>query len=124
MKAKKRILRIGLVAVLAVAAIFLLASRTTNAGEKTYKINAGQHSVRGYTSDVDRVMESYEKLMNRYMDMVDSNMKGISYDTKKILGNLGSIDKRINTLDERIARIEKALKIETPEKTKKSRASK
>ena len=124
MKTKKRILRIGLFAVLAVAAIFLLASQTTTASEKTYKINAGQHSVRGYTSDVDRVMESYEKLMNRYMDMVDSNMKGISYDTKKILGNLSSIDKKINTLDERIARIEKALKIEPPEKTKKGRASK
>ncbi len=124
MKAKKRILRIGLVAVLAVAAIFLLTGQTTTAGEKTYKINAGQHSVRGYTSDVDRVMESYEKLMNRYMDMVDSNMRGISYDTKKILGNLSSIDKKINTLDERIARIEKALKIEPPEKTKKGRASK
>ncbi len=123
MKTKKRILRIGLVAVLAVAAIFLLTGRTTTASEKTYKINAGQHSVRGYTSDVDRVMESYEKLMNRYMDMVDSNMRGISYDTKKILGNLSSIDKKINTLDERIARIEKALKIEPPEKTKKGRAS-
>ena len=124
MKTKKRMLRIGLVAVLAVAAIFLLAGQTTTAGEKTYKINAGQHSVRGYTSEVDRVMESYEKLMNRYMDMVDSNMKGISYDTKKILSDLGSIDKKINTLDGRIARIEKALKIEPPEKTKKGRASK
>ena len=124
MKIKKRILRMGLIAVLAVAVVFLLASQTTNASEKTYKINAGQHSVRGYTSDVDRVMESYEKLMNRYMDMVDSNMRGISYDTKKILGNLSSIDKKINTLDERIARIEKALKIEPPEKTKKGRASK
>ena len=124
MKTKKRMLRIGLVAVLAVAAIFLLTGQTTTAGEKTYKINAGQHSVRGYTSEVDRVMESYEKLMNRYMDMVDSNMKGISYDTKKILSELGSIDKKINTLDGRIARIEKALKIEPPEKTKKGRASK
>ena len=123
MKTKKRILRIGLVAVLAVAVVFLLAGQTTIAGEKTYKINAGQHSVRGYTSDVDRVMESYEKLMNRYMDMVDSNMRGISYDTKKILSDLGSIDKKINTLDGRISRIEKALKIEPPEKTKKGRAS-
>ncbi len=62
--------------------------------------------------------------MNRSMARVDSNMRGISYDTKKILSNLGSIDKKINTLDERIARIEKALKIEPPEKTKKGRASK
>ena len=124
MKTKKRILRIGLVAVLAVAAIFLLASQTTTAGEKTYEINAGKHLVRGYASDVDRVMASYEKLMNRYMDMVDSNMKGISYDTRKILSDLSSIDKKINTLDERIARIEKALKIEPPEKTKKRKASK
>ena len=123
MKAKKRILRIGLVAVLAVAAIFLITGQTTNAGEKTYEINAGRHLVKGYTSEVDRVMESYDKLMNRYMDMVDSNMKGISYDTKKILSELGSIDKKINTLDERIARIEKALKIEPPEKTKKRKAS-
>jgi hypothetical protein len=123
MRTKKRILRVGFIIVLAIAAIFLLASQTTTASEKTYKINAGQHSVRGYTSEVDRVMVSYEKLMNRYMDMVDSNMRGISYDTKKILGDLSSIDKKINTLDERIARIEKALKIEPPEKTKKRKTS-
>ena len=105
METKKRILKVGFIIVLACAAIFLVASQTTTASDKTYKINPGQHVVKGYASDIDRVMDSYERLMGRYMDMVDNNMRGIGTDTNKILVKISSIDKKIDNLDERIARI-------------------
>jgi len=120
MKTKKRIIKVGFIIVLACAAIFLLTSQTTTASDKTYKINPSQHMVKGYASDVDRIMDSYERLMGRYMDMVDGNMKGVGSGTNNILVKLSSIGKKIDNLDERIARIEKALKIKPPKETKKS----
>ena len=120
METKKRILKVGFIIILACAAIFLLTSQTTTASNKTYELNPGHHSVKGYASDVDRVLDSYERLMGRYMDIVDGNMKGIGSDTNKILIKLNSIDKKIDNLDERIARIEKALKIKPPKEPKKS----
>jgi len=68
-----------------------------------------------YRTDTARAIDAYERLMDRYMDLSESNYSRIGDNVEDVINKLDSIDKRLAQLSERIARIEKALDIERPE---------
>lgn len=82
--------------VLCVAAGLLWFTHTSIANNNTYKIRP-EVSVGGYQSDAARITDAYERLMDRYMDMVEKNM----------VVNSAKLD----SIDKRLSRIEKALNI-------------
>jgi hypothetical protein len=67
-----------------------------------YRINAG------------RAIDAYERLMERYMDLVEKNITDINVDIEKAIKKLDSIDENLINLSAKTSRIEKALGIEQP----------
>jgi len=94
----------------------------TDAVEKTYEIRP-EVSMGAYRSDAVRVMDAYERLMDRYMFLVEGNLNNLGTDMSGVIKKLNSIEKKIDVLGTRITRIEKALNIQQPRPAaKKTRA--
>jgi hypothetical protein len=83
--------------------------------EKSYEVQP-QITVPEYRTDAARAIDAYERLMERYMDVVESNLTRIGSDTQRIVEKLDSIDVKLTKLCSRIARIEKALGLEQSER--------
>lgn len=73
------------------------------------------YSVPSAKSDTVHVVEAYERLMERYMDITEENFALVSTDMQAILSEMRETNKQLKDFDKRLARIEKHLGIE-PEK--------
>jgi len=69
-----------------------------------------------HRSDAARAINAYERLMERYMDMTESRYAGFGADLKGVERKLDSINGKLTELSARMARIERALGIEQPQK--------
>ena len=100
----------------AIISITLIALSFTSiyGGQRTYKVRP-EIELPLYRTDGIRMIEAYERLMERYMDMVEKNLGTIDLDIKSTAQTLDSIDKKLDELSARTARIEKALGIEKPQ---------
>jgi Na+/phosphate symporter len=67
-----------------------------------------------HQSDISRVIDSYERMMDRLMNLMEKNFTGINTDVKDIAVKLTLIDNKLTELSARIARIENALNIKQP----------
>ena len=96
--------------------VVVMWSFTSSQGsQRTYEVHP-QITMPGYRTDAVRTLDAYERLMERYMDLVEKNLNDIEVDFKKTAAQIDSIDARLTELCERTARIEKALGIEQPDK--------
>lgn len=108
----KKNLLIIIVAVIA-GVIIAFSFTSTQGSQRTYEVQP-QISMSGYRSDAYRTLDAYERLMERYMDLVEKNHNDIETDFKKTAAQIDSIEARLTELCERTARIEKALGIAQP----------
>ena len=69
-------------------------------------------SVPEYKTDAARAIEAYEKMMNRYMDLTESQFKNVSLDNQKTFEKLLEIQTEIARIDMRLERIEQKLGLE------------
>ncbi len=114
MKQKKNLL---IITAAVFAGIVVVWSFTSIQGsQRTYEVHP-QITMPGYRTDAVRALDAYERLMERYMDLVEKNLKDIDIDIKKNAEQIDSIDAKLTELCERTARIEKALGIEQPKET-------
>ena len=90
-------------------------STSIQGGQKTYELQP-QITIPEYRTDTARIVDAYERLMERYMDLTERNLAQIHMDIKDAVKNLESIDRKLTELSARMARIEKALGIESPQK--------
>ena len=111
MKTNRNILAVFAV-IIACSAILWL-SATLQGGQKTYEIQP-HLTMPEYKTDLARIMDAYERLMERYMDLTERNQSMVGADLKYVVTTLDSIDGRLTELSARIARIETALGIEQP----------
>ena len=81
--------------------------------EKTYEIRP-EIRLPEHRTDAARAIDAYERLMERYMSLSERSFSGIGADLKGVGQKLDAIDGKLTGLSARIARIEKALGIETP----------
>jgi len=79
--------------------------------ERTYEVQP-QITIPEYRTDAARAIDAYERLMERYMDLTESNLTRIGIDVRDVVKKLDSIDGKLTELSARMARIEKALGIE------------
>jgi Na+/phosphate symporter len=93
--------------------IFLFAFASIQGSSRTYDVKP-QINMPEYKSDTNRAIDAYERLMERYMDLVEKNISDISRDYKNTNNKLDSIDEKITDLSTRLQRIENALGIEPP----------
>ena len=111
MRTNKNLL--ALAAGLAVCAAAVWFSTSMQAGERTYEIQP-RITVPEYKTDAARAIDAYERLMDRFMDLNERNLTGISADLKGVVKKLDSIDAKLSRLSARIAGIEKALSVKQP----------
>lgn len=92
----------------------------TGAAEKVYEIRP-EDTLGAYRSDSARIMDAYERLMDRYMSLVEGNLSNMGTGVGGVAKKLNSIERKIDKLGTRIGRIEKALDIPPPKpQTKKT----
>jgi len=99
-----------LVAIIACSVLVWL-SASIQGGQKTYEIQP-HLKIPEYKTDLARVMDAYERLMERYLDLTQQNQTMVGADLKYAVTALDSIDGRLAELAARIARIETALDID------------
>lgn len=111
----RRNMNLWVITAVVIACILIVWSFTSIQGsQRTYEVQP-QITLPGYSTDSSRILDAYERLMERYMDLVEQNLAIIDTDIKSSAERLNSIDTRLKELCERTANIEKALGIKQPE---------
>jgi hypothetical protein len=110
MKIKKNLLVIGVVVVVCLAtAQFALSLQDRHYGFGSNYLVETEISTPEYQTDTSRVINAYERLMDKYMDLAEAR---IDADCKSASQELESIDVKLADLSARLSRIEKALGID------------
>jgi Na+/phosphate symporter len=111
MKTNSNLLAIFVVIIACSVVVWL--SATLQGDQKTYEIEP-HLAIPEYKTDLTRVMDAYERLMERYLDLTERNQSMVGADLKYVVTTLDSIDGRLTEMSARIARIETALGVEQP----------
>ena len=69
-------------------------------------------SVPEYKTDAARAIDAYEKMMNRYMDLTESQFKNVSLDNQKTFEKLLEMQAELVQINMRLERIEKTMGLE------------
>ena len=112
MRTRKKLLAV--VAAIVCCVIAVWSSTSTHGSQNTYELRP-QIAIPEHKTDVTRVVDAYERLMERYMDLTDRNSALMSTDIRSIAASLDSIDGRLAELSARTVRIERALGIKQPD---------
>jgi len=104
---------LAVLAVIIACSVLVWLSASIQGGQKTYEIHPNL-TIPEYKTDLTRIMDAYERLMERYMDLTEQNQSMVGTDLKYVVTTLDSIDGRLAEFSARIARIETALGIEQP----------
>jgi len=105
--------RLAVLVVIIICSVLVWLSTSIQGGQKTYEIQP-HLTIPEYKTDLARVMDAYERLMERYMDLTEQNQSMVGADLKYVVTTLDSIDSRLAEFSARIAMIETALGIELP----------
>ena len=108
MKTNRNILAVFVVIIACSAVAWL--STSIQGGQKTYEIRPNI-TIPEYKTELARVIDAYERLMERYMDLTERNQSMVGTDLKYVVTTLDSIDGRLTEFSARISRIEAALGI-------------
>jgi predicted nucleic acid-binding Zn-ribbon protein len=109
MNKNKNLLAVSIV--LIICLIVIAFSDSIHGSEKKYRIEP-EITLPEYQNDLGRVINAYERMMDRLMDINEKNSAGIDTEVKKITKRLASIDRKLTELSKKTARIEKALNID------------
>lgn len=88
-------------------------STSIYAREEIYEIRP-QIAIPEYKTDTARIIDAYERLMDRYMGLTEGNLIRIGTDVQSIIKKLNSINGKLTKLSARMTAIEKVLGIEQP----------
>lgn len=113
MKKNKNLLAAAAALVCCIALVWF--STSIRGDQKTYELQP-QITIPEYKTDVARIIDAYERLMERYMNLTEGNLAGIGADLNAVTRKLDSVDAKLTELSARTARIEKALGIQQPAK--------
>ena len=113
MSKNKNLLAVSIV--LIVCLIVIMFSDSIRGSEKKYEIEP-EITLPEYQNDLSRVINAYERMMDRMMYINERNFAGINTDVKDISKKLVLIDLKLTELSKKMTRIERALNIDQPEK--------
>lgn len=100
--------------VIIACSILVWLSTSIQGSQKTYEIHPNV-TMPEYKTDLTRVMDAYERLMERYLDLTERNLSAFGTDLNYVVTKLDSIDGQLIEMSARIARIETALDIKQSE---------
>ena len=113
MSKNKHVLVVGII--LLVCLIVIGFSSSIQGSNKTYEIKP-EITLPEYRIDRGRVIDAYERMMDRFIGLTEDNLAGINTNVEDIGKSLVLINYKLTELSKRIARIEKALGISQPKK--------
>ena len=122
-KENKNLLVVG--AVLIVCLILIGFSGSIQGGERSHKRGyeiRPEITLPEYQTDTTRAIDAYERVMDNFIIMTETNLAGINTDIKEIAKQLVSIDRKLTKLSTRMGRIEKALGIKATESQAEKRS--
>ena len=102
---------LAIIVVLICCVLVVLFSTSIQGSQKTYEIHPN-FNLPEYSTDINRIVNAYERLMERYMNLTEKNLTNIEMDLQNNAVKLDSIETKLTELSARTARIEKALGIE------------
>jgi len=105
--------KIAVLVVIIVCSVLVWLSASIEGSQKTYEIHPNI-TMPEYKSDLVRITDAYERLMERYLDLTERNLSTFGTDLNYAATKLDSIDRRLIDVSARIARIETSLGIEQP----------
>jgi len=111
MKSKSRVL--FLCAILSFVLVLMWFSGRDEAIEKTVEVEPWI-TVPEYRSDAGRVIDAYERMMERYMDVTQEDIGGIRGGVKLVSRKLSSIEMKLDRMEQRLVRIERTMGIKEP----------
>lgn len=111
MKTNKNLMAAAVAVVCCVIVVWF--STSIHGSQTTYEVRP-QVAVGEHRTDIVRVIDAYERLMERYLDLTERNSAMIGADVQSIALRLDSIDDRLAELSARAARMETALGIKQP----------
>lgn len=120
MKKNKNFLVIA--GIIACCVIALWFSPSIRGSDNKYELRP-QITIPEHKSDIVRVIDAYERLMERYLDLTERNSAMVGDDIRAIAIRLDSIDERLAELSTRTARIERALGIKQPSAQERNEAA-
>ncbi len=90
------------------AVIGLLAMAILTADGRAAERSSRQYevSIEGQKSDTVRMIEAYERLSGQYLTLVQQNLAQMSAADRDILAKLETIDKKLDDLSARLAKLE------------------
>jgi hypothetical protein len=111
MQQTKSIARIlTILACLSVGLVWLATA--DSASTKRYEVDATE-AVESYYGGNDRMVAAYEQLATQYLNLVQNQLNRTADDIQQGGRKLDAIDKKLDVINARLARIEKALKIQS-----------
>jgi hypothetical protein len=117
-KENRNLLAVG---IFLLACFIALCFSTSIHGGQKYVIRP-EITLPEYRTDTARTVDSYERLMDRFMDMTERNLVGLNNDVKGVNRQLALINSKLSGLSVRIANIEKKLDIKRPARPVKKAA--
>ena len=105
MRKNKTVLAGAVIGACCVVAAWL--STSIHGGQNTYELRP-QISVQEHRTDIVRVIDAYERLMDRYLNLTERQSAMVAADIENIAVRLDSIDGALAQLLARTARMEKA----------------
>ena len=94
--------------------LVMYMSASSPAAEKTLEVQTN-YNLPQYQNDTTRAIASYERLLNRFMDITERSFIDLSRD-------IDGVNSRLDSIEQRLTRIEKALDIK-PEKPAKKQSN-
>jgi len=98
MKKNKNLLVAAAALVCCITLVWFSAS--IRGDQKTYELRP-QITVPEYKTDVARIIDAYERLMERYMNLTEGNLTGIGADLNAVTRKLDSMDAKLAELSAR-----------------------
>ena len=84
----------------------------TDAANRTYELHPEVGvGVGGPQTNTVMVLDAYERLMDNYMSLIQSNLNGMTGDMSQAAKQINSMDRKLDNIAIRMARIERALNI-------------
>ena len=111
MRTYKHLLSVSIIIIF--STILFFAFTSIQGSSRTYDVKP-QINIPEYRSDTNRAIDAYERLMERYMDLVEKSISDIGKYYENTNNKLDSIEEKLTNLSIRIQRIENALGIEQP----------
>ncbi|MFC1636484.1 hypothetical protein ACFL5Z_16765, partial [Planctomycetota bacterium] len=98
MKKNMNLLAVLIIILCGITAVWF--SGSIQGRQNTYELQPNL-SIPEYKTDTARVIDAYERLMDRYMDLTGSHLSTVGMDLRNVVTRLDTINGRLTKLDSR-----------------------